>query len=182
MIVLGIDPGASVTACTLIRARFDAVLGLSYYRSDEVPNEDLVGYLLDLPVHVVGIERPRGIAYGSKGAGIVPHLMDAAHAAGVAEGIVEARRRRGDNVLAWRSFPATEWRHRIVGKPSATDAEIANVIPRRVVDWPSRSNNHERDAAGAAVYAAQTAGLQIFQREREAIEAKRLANRGGAHG
>ena len=126
MIVLGIDPGASVTSCTLLRARLSGALALSFHKSDEVANEDLVGYLLECPAHVVGIERPAGIAYGTKGAGIVPHLLDTAHAAGLAEGVVESRRRQGSTVLRWLAFPATTWRRSLVGKPGPTNAEIAS--------------------------------------------------------
>ncbi len=163
MIVLGIDPGASVTSCTLLRARLSGALALSFYKSDEVANEDLVGYLLECPAHVVGIERPAGIAYGTKGAGIVPHLLDTAHAAGLAEGVVESRRRQGSTVLRWLAFPATTWRRSLVGKPGPTNAEIAPVILGRVADWPTRSNNHQRDAAGAAIYAAYVAGLPLLK-------------------
>lgn len=52
---------------------------------------------------------------------------------------------------------------RIALKPGPTNAEIAPVILGRVADWPTRSNNHQRDAAGAAIYAAYVAGLPLLE-------------------
>jgi Holliday junction resolvasome RuvABC endonuclease subunit len=47
---------------------------------------------------------------------------------------------------------AHEWRRAIVGKRTASDAEVKAAIGR-IVDLPKQSNAHERDACGVALYA-----------------------------
>lgn len=45
-----------------------------------------------------------------------------------------------------------EWRASLCGSRKATDALIGAAVPLAVQDWPKRSNAHERDAAGVALF------------------------------
>lgn len=46
---------------------------------------------------------------------------------------------------------ARSWRKLLIGKATPSDAEIAHVIKSRVDALPTRTNNHVRDAIGAAI-------------------------------
>lgn len=52
-----------------------------------------------------------------------------------------------------------EWRLALCGGRQATDAQVKAVVSAVVAGWPKQSNNHERDAAGVAVFAERRAAL-----------------------
>lgn len=59
---------------------------------------------------------------------------------------------------------AEQWRKAIVGKASPENNEITPVIMARYLNWPKRSNNHERDAGGLLAF-----GLDAVLRTRARI-------------
>jgi Holliday junction resolvasome RuvABC endonuclease subunit len=96
---------------------------------------------------VLGIERPAGIGFkGAGGQAAVPHLLQTTEHAG---GMRSIARSLGVKAVC---FTAADWRREVLGKGSATDQDVAVAIPRLIPNWPKRSNNHVRDAAGAALY------------------------------
>lgn len=48
-----------------------------------------------------------------------------------------------------------EWRKALCGDHHADDKMVGAAIPLAIAGWPKRSNPHERDAAGVALYAAR---------------------------
>lgn len=159
MIIMGIDPGASVSAVTTLRAYFNGAFGLNFLACEEVENELLPRYVQIAQFDVLGIERPSGYAYS--GPAVVAALLDTAHAAGMARAAYEITR---DVRQGLSEVPAPEWRRWIVGKPNASNAEVAVAVKARIPSWPKQSNNHERDAGGMAIYAAQVVALPILRK------------------
>lgn len=109
---------------------------------------------------IIAIEKLEGIAFSPKGAGIVPHLISASNAAGVAKGAAQLLATRG--TLSIHEASARTWRSAVVGKANASDAGIKVAIQRLVPNWPKVSNSHERDACGVAIHAARVLGLVML--------------------
>ena len=158
MIILGLDPGSHTTGYAILDAERATV---SFVECGSLENEELAAWLYDdaHDVDCVAIERIEGVAFAPKGAGIVPHLLSASNAAGVAKGaaqLLSTNRARVHIVEA----SAREWRKAIVGKANASDADVKRVVTLHVQGWPKVSNAHERDAAGVAMYAARRVRLE----------------------
>lgn len=158
MIVLGCDVGAktglAILDCSGPRPRHVASCSVA---------ADLVGVLdalLDgLNVTVVGIETPtqvfeHGRARLSKGAriGIERALLAATPMVGVVRAVVQLK-----SAAAVYEGQAHECRKAVIGRlPKAgVDAAVKAFVLRVVEGWPARSNDHERDAAVAALFAAR---------------------------
>lgn len=150
MIILAFDPGSTSTGWCAIDTRGGEGLPITstFLDKGEIPStEGEISLLIraQLP-DVVAIEKLEGFAFGAgKGPGVVAALVASSRIAGLIRGV------------AWAEGPATvemtarEWRKLVLGQPSATDERIAKVIPTLVHGWPSRSNQHTRDAGGLAL-------------------------------
>lgn len=150
--ILALDPGSTSSGWCLVeasRSRAINVRALAMGEVESTPNA-LRELLVERLPDVVAVEVLRGIAYPSKGAGIVGNLVSSSFAAGVIVGLARAFE------LAVVEMPAVQWRRAVLGKANASDREIAWTIPRLVDEWPKRSNAHERDAGGLAVGVAWT--------------------------
>jgi Holliday junction resolvasome RuvABC endonuclease subunit len=62
--------------------------------------------------------------------------------------------------FTWSEPAAPEWRKQLCGDRQAEDSLIQTVIEARVQGLPKRTNKHERDAMGVAIYAGITQQLQ----------------------
>ena len=78
----------------------------------------------------------------------MPALVEAAKIGGELVGLCRAR---GLDVL---ECTARDWRKGLCRNPSATDAAVKRVCQLRIADLPKVTNSHERDAMGAAIWAA----------------------------
>lgn len=173
MLVFGADTGKATGAC---------LLDCSGQRPRLVDKcaveEDLVG-VLDVRfftgphvISVVGIETPsqvftHGRAKGDMGAriGIERALLVAREATGVVKTV--AALRAPSAVI--HEGQAHEVRRAVLGalpkKREDIDRYVAQMVPRLIDGWPARSNDHERDAAVAALWAwRRRAPLPIMPR------------------
>lgn len=148
MRVLGIDPGKTVGLALLdvgaSQARFldasaldAALLDGPLMFATFAPAPDLVA--IEKVEHVHGSDR-MGSSYAE----------GLARAAWVGGELAAAARAAGLRVI---TVEASAWRRAIVGSRTASDATIAKAIRLRVPTWPSKSNAHQRDAAGVALWA-----------------------------
>lgn len=62
-----------------------------------------------------------------------------------------------DHGFEAQEVSAEEWRRALTGTGQPENKAIAEVIRLRYANWPAKSNNHERDAAGLALYGADRA-------------------------
>ncbi len=98
---------------------------------------------LKLSPSLVAIETPSGYIHEhARGKA----LLAAARQAGE---LVGALRADGHTVV---ECSAVEWRKALCGRGTATDARVKQMVRTRVSNWPARSNAHERDAAGVAMF------------------------------
>lgn len=151
MRVLSFDPGSTKSGwAELDVADAFGPIVLRYVAAGEVPStRDAVRDLIvNSEAEIVAVEKLAGIAYQTKGAGIVSALIASSNVAGMIAALAYAE---GRQVV---EMPAVEWRRMVCGKPNASDKIIKDVIPRLVRMWPRRSNCHERDAAGLAIAVA----------------------------
>ena len=171
MIVLGIDPGATiglalldvpdtwrrgapsragkarVVAVGAVRAVGGSALRPVYDWLDAARAKILPGAPTGLPrLDVVGIERPMGYAYQAARVG---PLLDAAWQGGEFAGWAT----HAGIATMVAAVPAGDWRRLVVGTPSARDAQVAAALGSWVVGL-GRSNAHGRDAIGVAIGAA----------------------------
>lgn len=149
MRILGFDPGSADTGwCELdVRGGAGTPITPTYFDSGTVPSSfEGVGALLRARPDVVAIEKISGYAFGAgKGPGVVAALIATSWVAGMIAALAHAEG------LAIVELSALEWRRVVLGKPSASDQLIADVLPRLVHAWPKRSNVHTRDAGGCAL-------------------------------
>ena len=75
--------------------------------------------------------------------------------------IVATARHIGLDVL---EVTAAQWRRAVVGGKSPSDARIKAVVSRVVKGMPTRSNAHERDALGCAVFGARWWKVQTLKK------------------
>lgn len=155
MRVLGIDTGVHTGVAVLdVGARQATFVTAATWQS-----RDLERYALDLLFGPRGLAmafRPDMIAiehiervHGSKrmGSKYADGLVGANELAGLLRGIALARGVRVERCTAGR------WRAALCGSKCASDAAIAQMVKVRVVGWPKVSNEHQRDAAGVALFA-----------------------------
>jgi hypothetical protein len=109
-------------------------------------------------IDTIGVETPsqvfaHGRAKGDMGAriGIERALLVAREQAGVVKAVAALRA----PAAIIHEAQAHEIRRAVLGKVPKTgiDRFIAEMIPHLIDGWPVRSNDHERDAAVAALYA-----------------------------
>lgn len=147
--ILGFDPGSSDTGWCKVDSRGGAgqPVTVTYYDSGTVPSSfEAVGGLLRSRPDVVAIEKIKGFAFGAgKGPGVVAALIATSWVAGMIATLAWSE------AIPFVEMTALEWRRLVLGRPSASDQEIATVVPRLVHGWPARSNVHTRDAGGLAL-------------------------------
>lgn len=143
-VVLAFDPGSTSSGWAELEV-FGSPMTARLRAFGEVPHNPHAWRALIGGSHVVAIERVRGIVYGIKGAGIVPHLIDASWACG---GIYATAKLAGIPVV---DMPAVEWRRIVCGRPNASDAIVKLAVTRLVKDMPVRTNTHVRDAIGCGL-------------------------------
>lgn len=177
--ILGLDPGSKTTGYCVIGASLSrGALMLSRIVAGTIGNEVMAEWIYDErwmfteiepgspggcpDLSIVAIEKLEGIAFGPKGGGVVPHLISASNAAGVAKGAAQLLATLGK--LAIHEASARTWRSAVVGKANASDAGIKVAIQRLVPNWPKVSNSHERDACGVAIHAARVVGMGLLRK------------------
>lgn len=170
-VVLGIDPGLDCGWAAL-----DVGVGSPVYLDSGVlPRETRDAAFVELLVRfapsLVAVEEVRG--YGFDPARVAA-LIEAAKIGATLSALASGR---GIHV---EQATAIQWRKALCRNGSATDALIKRVILFRVPTWPKRSANHERDAAGCAIYGAErvrlkAAGLGVMLTDR--VRSKRAAKR-----
>lgn len=160
MLALGIDVGAKNGVVLL-----DVSAPRPRYIDSCTVEDDLAG-VLDVrffglhAIARVGIETPsqvftHGRAKGDMGAriGIERALLVARGAAGEARAVAKLRAPG----IPIHEAQAHEVRRAVLGKlprrREDIDRLVARMVPTLIADWPTRSNDHVRDAAVAALYA-----------------------------
>lgn len=93
--------------------------------------------------------------------------LPAAMASAMATGLVRSERIAGELVgiakargIEWAECEASEWRAALVGKRTATDAEVKRAIDARLAE-PMRTNAHVRDAIGVGLYCVRRRWLAM---------------------
>jgi|SRR5690606_5922310 len=148
MIVLGIDPGATVGLALI---EVPAVGRPKWIWHDAIREEELslpeLQWDEDAP-GVIAIEQVEGYAYDhvrSKAliqtARLEGRLIEQARAMGYDPGMVSR----------------SQWRKALCGNGSADDAEVKRALELQTVGMPKRTNAHARDAAGVAIVGARMA-------------------------
>lgn len=168
MIVLGIDVGKKSGVCVL-----DMSGARARYISADAIQDDLSrvlqGIFHEHAVSVIGIESPtevfeHGRARLDKGVriGIERALLIATRATGVVQAVAELFAAE----VPIHEGEAHEVRRAILGNlPSQRediDRYVGVMVPRIIDGWPDRSNDHERDAAVAALWAARRAAMPML--------------------
>lgn len=66
--------------------------------------------------------------------------------------------------MQWSEPSAPAWRQSLCGQRQASDGLIKTIMEARVHGLPVRTNSHQRDAMGVAIYAGIGAQLVVAQR------------------
>lgn len=150
MIVLGLDPGATTgwARVLLEYGKRPKVLDCGTFRAPtaRVGGESFAAVLKkEEPCTVFAVETLAGIAFPTKGGGIVGSLIAAAKVEERLRCYAERFPHGGVHDLT-----AHQWRQALCGKRAATSHQIADALALRV-QMPKRTNEHVRDAIGIAV-------------------------------
>jgi len=140
--LLGIDPGTKESGVADIE--FDGSR-FHFVWTGRIPNDKV--HLRISSAHLVALEAPGGSMFGggARSANIIRTSYWAGWFACIAT-------ERGCRIV---EATANEWRKAVVGRANAKNALIAKKVVPLISGWPTRSNNHQRDAAGMAVYAGR---------------------------
>jgi len=150
-IVLGVDPGATTGFAHLAFYPRAAPVPLDVW--DTAGDEEAIASFrlmldgLDPVRTIIAIETVHAV-HGSErmGSGYATGLVRSNHLAGIFEGIATERSFRVVRVIAGH------WRKALAGSSRADDAAVARMVRLRVPSWPAKSNEHQRDAAGVALF------------------------------
>ena len=158
MIVLGFDVGAETGTCELLVDVPQKPVVLARHETMREPWRWLrdrlgPGRFGKPPVDLVAIEAP-GQVFARPGFGVTM----ASALADSREVVGRLKERAEEHGVAWVVVTRGEWTRRLA-KYNASDAEAKAAIYARLQNAPTRSNSHERDAMGAAIFAAQRAML-----------------------
>jgi len=166
-LALGIDPGAT-TAWALLevgaaRASFvskgSTTAGVAICALEQIMRDHRPLVAIERVVNVHGSAR--------MGSSYAEGLVHAAWIGGELAGIAHVIGCRVETVQAG------VWRQALCTSRVASDGEVKQMVRLRVPDWPPKSNEHERDAAGVALWA----GLETW---RSMMDAAPAARRGGS--
>ncbi len=169
--ILAIDTGAHIGICVaeeLGGGRFARVLSrtVTLDPTDAEQRADFVEGLARLihaeRVERVVIERVDGVHGGDRGTGpgalaavcaMATHLVQAAWLGGMAECLALAR---PGGALRVDTASAANWRRQIIGgRGTPADGAVATKVREAFPEWPDRTTEHERDAAGLVVWACR---------------------------
>jgi Holliday junction resolvasome RuvABC endonuclease subunit len=157
VIVLAFDPGMT-TGYAAVRSPGDQLAVLGSDRTET--RDEILGLARDLikrvEPEVVLVEAIDGYNHGDTAGAKLMHLTRAADFAGSVIGLCAGLGVRCVGVSA------RTWRRTIVGQTSPTNAEIAvalsTILRRNGLD---KTNNHERDGLGLALYGARVPGALL---------------------
>jgi len=153
MNLLAIDPGEKACGFAIVRLEGPRTRWLGGGKIDATRagfQNLLNGALLTrcLGADVVALEDVSGFIHEPfRG----PHLLATAKVLG---GIAWECEREGLRVV---ELTARAWRKTLCGKANASDGVIADAVRANVVDMPTSSNEHVRDALGLAIVAGWVA-------------------------
>jgi Holliday junction resolvasome RuvABC endonuclease subunit len=156
--VLGLDPGADIGWAILDVGTSTAEPVWTGTASARTDAEIKAAWHLLLEVidthhpRLVAIERVERV-HGTPRMGS-SYAQGLARAAWIGGGLCALVRSKG---LEPVTVEAPVWRLELVGIRSATDREVKEMLSTRCPHWPARSNAHERDAAGVALFAGLAA-------------------------
>lgn len=153
---LGIDPGVTIGVCLLdVGASQAAVLARDAWNEDcdEMLSSKLRALLQTSKPELVAIERILDVVdfRGNVRANYAQGLALSNWIGGLLAGVA---RSQGVRVA---TPSAHEWRSSLCGTRMATDAQVKQMVRLRCPSWPAKSNPHERDAAGVALWAGLAA-------------------------
>ena len=147
-VIAGVDPGATIGWAVVVIPRHWLAGGTVRRELADVAScgstrepREAVDALLGHGVERAYVERARGGAYGLARVG---PLLDSAWLGGWLASEL------GREVPLTVGVPAGDWRTVVCGRPSASDAMIADAL----ASWarlPRRTNAHVRDAIGCAI-------------------------------
>jgi len=151
-VVLGLDPGSTIGVCVLdVGAHQASLVSATCWNedADEILSSKLRELLWQSPrPELVAIERVYDVHGSARmGSSYAQGLALSNWIGGLLAGVA---RSQGVRVV---TPPAGTWRKALCGSPRATDAQVKQMVRLRVPDWPARSNAHERDGAGVALWA-----------------------------
>lgn len=151
--VLGIDPGRRVGVALLEMTKAGHASGVRLAtwtdESDSRLSDELLREVMRADIDVVGVERVERVHGSARmGSSYAEGLARGNWIGGLLAGLARAQQVRVVTV------EAREWRQALVGSRTASDAQVASMVRLRVANWPRRSNEHERDAAGVAIWAS----------------------------
>lgn len=159
MIVLGIDAPQG-WCCLDVNGGKGRLLGLGSLDSGREA-EELARYLLRWSPALVVIERAEEVYAHGRGDALAAHIRRE-----VTRGLIATAEVAGElkhaccvaNVKCKMTDASTVRKAMGVnGKDrTAKDRDVARVVSLRVENWPARTNTHERDAALAALWGAQS--------------------------
>jgi len=164
VIVLGVDPGVTIGWCVLACSPTGAQPGLVAAGSTRDP--------LEVPwrsygVALVAVELPEGFypSAARKGVGGAELASKAAGIIGAARVGARLLGRAEEAGLRVLEVAAPDWRRALGVRTGGRRAEdvgqqIKRAIKLHVRGWPDRSNEHARDAAGVALFAARAARVE----------------------
>lgn len=155
MIVLGIDPGATIGLALLEVPAVGRPKWLWHGDTRRVQRaiasamDDAIASLgVRVPVDAIAVEEVRGYVYEKqRGAELFKtsqregRLIEQAESCGF------------DPIMVSRA----DWRKALCGNGSADDAKVKRALTMQVVNMPTRTNAHVRDAAGVAIVGARMA-------------------------
>lgn len=157
MLILGIDPGPTEIGYAVLRrdaaTRRGSYVDAGKLTVDARTHGELFGIVKVHAIGAVGVELPGRLHANEKisRSALVSRSNQLLATMKVQQRLVGWL--NGFGFFDVHEVTASEWRRGIVGRPSASDAMIKAAIVRQVAGWPSRSNEHERDAAGVALAA-----------------------------
>lgn len=147
LVVLGFDPGAT-TGWAYLEVSLAAATWIAA-GAERDPSELLHRVQTTATLDLVALERVATVFPRDRfGTAMARDLAHASWIGGEIAGAVRMLRR------AVAECEATEWRKALVGATSPSDAKITRAL-RMHLRLPARSNAHERDAAGVALFCAR---------------------------
>lgn len=152
--VLGVDPGARwVGWCALEYSSVPALLGQGVLDLERCNERLVVRMLRSYAKHFAatrcGVERVVQINARAGFGSTMATALCAGHGVGqrIAQGLVDAR-------FDTREFTAEDWHRHFFNARAVDGAAVKALVEGRLEGWPAISNEHARDAAAIALYAA----------------------------
>lgn len=140
--VLGVDPGTAHVGLAVVEISPNGQcywIGARTIRPEEISPALFSNYRTTMDVTFVAVEVPEG-----RNGPAIKFLAPTARIAGECFGIARTLGFKAEYLLP------REWRKPVTGKHNPSDKQIHDALDD-VMDLPTRSNAHERDAAGIAV-------------------------------